>query len=261
VSNYTAGSRKTKDKPQTGDMTVNRMMVIFVAAVVYVVALLLLKKNGTSFETMFVLHALPIVRLVTGLLFAGTVIWNVVNRKRGVDESGWFFGTIHAVIAAFILFISAMLYSYVGNSGIVTGVIALTVAAFVYCFYQREFFAYTIFTLIGTLALYGVKSGWSANIFKFIASIVLIAVAFILPILTIVFATKAKKNGGVLKLGKSKFNIMKPDGMYAPFYIGSVFMLAAAVVGLVFNSIAFYAIIAFLFLYLVFAIIYTVKMI
>jgi len=263
MSNYTAGSRNTKEKKnqQANDTMVNRMMALFCAAVVYVVGLLLIKKNGGSFEVRFVMHALPIIQLVTGLLFAGMVAFFLVNKKRGVDESAWFINTRHMVVLSFILFASAVLYTYVGNSGMVIGVIALLVAACVYCFYQREFFVYTIFAMAASLGLYGVKGGYSASPVKFVLSIVLSVLAFAAPVIMLIVTAKMKKNGGKLTFGKKTVEIMKKDSTYLPFIIGSVYVLAAAVVGIIFNQIALYTLIAFLFLYLVFAIVYTVKMI
>jgi len=260
LSNNPAKRRKENDQKKN-DTMVNRMMALFVAAVVYVVALLLLKKNGTSFETVFVLHALPIIKLVTGLLFAGMVAFFAVNRKRGVDESEWFINTKHLVVLSFILFASAMLYQYIGNTGVVVCVIALLIAAFVYCFYQREFFTYTVFSLLGALGLYGVKAGYSASAVKFIISIVLIVLAFAVPVLTFIFVNKLKKNNGHLKLKGGDILVIKDKSAYTHLIIGAVYVLAAAVVGLIFNAVALYTLIAFLFLYLVFAIVYTVKMI
>jgi len=262
MSNYTAGSRNVKEKKnqQSNDTMVNRMMALFCAAVVYVVALLLLKKNSV-FEVKFVVNALPIVRLVTGLLFAGTVAFFLTNKKRNVDETAWFVTTKHMVVLSFVLFASSMLYTYVGNSGIVVGVIALLIAVFVYCFYQREFFVYTLFAMAAALGLYGVKGGYSASQVKLVMSVVLTVLAFAAPIILFIVMSKIKKNNGKLKIGKANVEIMKKDSSYLPFWIGAIYVLAAAAVGLIFNQIALYTIIAFLFLYLVFAIVYTVKMI
>ena len=114
--------------------------------------------------------------------------------------------------------------------------------------------------MFGALGLYGVKAGYSASLVKFIVSIIFIAIAFAAPIVTLIFSSKVKKADGHLKLKGKSILLIKDKSAYTHLLIGSIYVLAAAVVGLIFNSIALYTLIAFLFLYLVFAIVYTVKM-
>ena len=261
LSNYSADKRKSVEKSaKNDDLMVNRMMAIFAAALVYIVALLLLKKNGTSVETKFVLNVLPVLKAVTGLLSAAMVAFFLINRKRRVDESEWFFTTTHFVIFSFVLFLSAMLYGYIGNKGVVLGVVALLVAAFVYCFYQRDFFLYTLFTIVGALGLYAIRSGYSASIVKYIFIIILKVAAFVLPIVTVIVVRIAQKNDGCIKLFGKKHLLFKPRSLYPVFYIGAAVLLAAAVLSFFINAIALYTLIAFLALYLVIAIVYTVRM-
>ncbi len=261
LSNYSADKRKSVQKSaKNDDRMVNRMMAVFAMALVLIVALLLLKKQGSSVETRFVLHVLPYIKAVTGLLFAGMVAFFLINRGRHTDESGWFFNTTHFVIFSFILFLSALLYSYIGNKGVVLGIVALLVSAFVYCFYQRDFFLYTLFTILGAFGLYAIRSGYSASVLKYVFVIILEVVAFVLPVVTVIVMLIAQKNDGCITLFGKKITLMKPKSLYPVFYIGAAVLLIAAVLSFFINAIALYTLLAFLALYLVIAIVYTVRM-
>lgn len=243
------------------DALVNRMMIMFVLATIAIVALLLLKKSGSSTVNVFVFRVLPWLQIVSGLIFAGAIAYFVVVRKKGIDESIRNFTSGSFLGVSFVMFSVFMLYKLFGSTKVVILIIAALVLAFVYSFYQRDFLWFSIFTLAQSIMLYAVKSVSSASALKNVLIIICKVLSFAIPVIVAVLFIVVLLNKGNLNAGKHKVCIMKPSYMYSPFFVGAGIGLVGTILGILVNGIAIYSILALLAVYLVFAIIYTVKMI
>jgi|GEM_PF-1047213 hypothetical protein len=254
--------RKGKEDIQLkNNAIVNRMMAMFVLATVAVVALLMIKKNGGATERAFVLDWLIYFKIAGGVLLAGAIAFFAFRRKKGVDESLKVFSSTALLIIAIIVFSVFMLYQYFGNTAMVVLVIASLVLSFVYNFYQKDYYYYSIFTVAAVLFMYFLRSGISGIIWKNILYFISCGLIFIVPIGICLILMRVKSNNGKLKLGKNINITMKPSYLYYPFFVGAIIAVIGGLVGLIFASYLIYIMVAQLAAYLLFGIIYTIKMI
>lgn len=235
------------------------MMLAFVVAVVAVVALLMIG-NGGARERTFVYSVLPIARIVSVVLLAGTAAWFCVCRVKKRDESQRVITSTFVFIVALVLCLSMLLYTVIGVTLIIAAVIAVTIAAFVKYFYARDFYWLTILTAVQAACVVGARAAAGQVIWKTIASSVCIGLSFIIPVVVIIFFCIVKKNDGNFKFKGKDHKILKPGYLASPFFITAGLTLVGAVTAIAAPAIAIYAVFALLAAYLVFAIIYTVRM-
>lgn len=254
--------KKSKEEIELKNNTiVNRMMIMFGLATAAVVALLLIKRSGGATERIFVLDWLFYLKIASGILLAGAIVYFAVQKKRNVDESLKMFSSITLLILTVILFSICMLYQYFGNMAMVIIVIGALVLSFVYNFYQRDYFYYSVFTVINVMLMYLVRTGLSRMIWKNILIYTSKVLIFVIPVIVVGVLLYAKVKDGAVKFNGKSYMIMKPSYLYLPFYIGAAIAIIAGVVGLFLGSYVIYLIIAQLAVYLLFGIIYTIKMI
>ncbi|MCL2517361.1 MAG: hypothetical protein FWF15_02245 [Oscillospiraceae bacterium] len=254
--------KKSKvETEQRNNLIINRMMAMFVVATVAVVAVLMLKKNGGRHEVTFVLNVLPILQIISGILFAGATAFFIVRKVNKTDESLIYLSSPTLLILAAALFGSCMLYTTIKNAYVVIGIIGLLVISFVYNFFQRDYFWYSIFqvayiVMILAIKITSVQPLWMQSFMSFSKIFI-----FVLPVLIVIGLLITKKNSGIFKFGKFNVPLMKPRSIYYPFYIGAGAAVASGIISILFANMAIYAIIALFALYLIFGIIYAVKMI
>lgn len=235
---------------------VNRMMAVFVAAVCAVVILLMIG-NGGAIERTFVINVLPVMKIISLVLLAGTFVWYIIDRKSEHEHIRSFSPGVF-VIAAATLTAVMWLYTQLGVIFTVGIIIAVSVSAFVYYFYQRDFFWFTILTIIGAISL--VISRQSLNVW-IVKSVILIAVRAICVISSLGFMAVIlilSKKGRMKLFGREL--TMQNGTQRLPFIIAPVIITAGTAAAFFAASVATYAAFALLALYLVYAIIYTVKM-
>ena len=253
--------KKSKESiQQKNNAIVNRMMAMFILATVAVVVLLMIKRNG-AVERAFVLDWLIYLKIAGGLLLAGAIAFFAFQRKKRVDESLKVFSSATLLIIAILLFAVFMLYQYFSNTAMIVLVIASLVLSFVYNFYQKDYYYYSIFTVTVFLFMYFLRSGVSGMIWKNILFYISCGLIFLVPAAVSALLMYVKSKNGKAKLG-SKINIvMRPSYLYYPFFIGAAVAVVGGVIGLALASYLIYIMIAFLAVYLLFGIIYTIKMI
>lgn len=254
--------KKSKEEIELKSNTiVNRMMVMFGLATAAVVALLLIRRSGGATERIFVLDWLFYLKIASGILLAGAIAYFAVQKKRKVDESLKIFSSTTLLILAAILFSVFMLYQYLGNMAMVIFVIGALVLSFVYNFYQRDYFYFSVFTVVNVILMYFTRAGLSIMVWKNIIIYTSKVLIFVIPLIVAAVLLCAKANDGTVKLKGKSYKLMKPSYLYSPFYIGAAIAIIAGVVGLFLSSYVIYLIIAQLAVYLLFGIIYTIKMI
>jgi len=252
--------KSKEDIQQKNNAIVNRMMAMFILATAAVVILLMIKRNG-GVERAFVLDWLIYLKIASGVLLAGAIAFFAFRRKKRVDESLKIFNSATLLILAIVLFAVFMLYQYFNNTAMIMLVIASLVLSFVYSFYQKDYYYYSIFTVIMFLFMYFLRAGISGIMWRNILYYISCGLIFLIPIAVAVFFMYLKSRNGKLKLG-SKINIvMKPSHLYYPFFVGAAIAVVGGVIGLTLASYLIYIMIALLAVYLLFGIIYTIKMI
>ncbi len=238
---------------------INRLMLFFALAAIAVVALLLINKNVPLYyrEAAVILHVIPWLKIVSVIALAVSAFFWFINRKKsaGDDVVRIFSNTTWMALSAMLVAI-AFSYEYFRIPGAVTIIIAFLVLAFIESIYSKDFFAYSVYTCIGAVLLYVCGKTNTVSVFKNILKYGIKALAIVIPVLVIVIGAMLIKNGG--KIGK--LSLLKPGYKLYPFFITSAVILASAVLSFIFSSLMIYAIIAVFAVYLIMAIVYTVKM-
>lgn len=241
------------------DANVNRMMLVFVIAVAAVVALLMIG-NGGAAERTFVHSVLPILQIVSAVLFAASAVWFGICRAKKKDEGTRVVTSSLVFIVTLTLLLSSLLYTFIGGTMVIAVVIAVTVISFVYYFYPRDFYALSLVTAIMAASVIGAKASAVSAVWRLIVAIAFKVLAFAVPAAVIVVFLILKKNNGTIRVGGKTRTPFKTGYHAYPFYITAAIALAGAVLAIVLPSFAVYAVFAILAAYLVFAIIYTVRM-
>ena len=233
-----------------------RLMLQFVFAVIAVV--LAIKAGNNQIATLK--YVMPPFMLVTGILFALSAVFFSYQKSKNVDESSRFltsafvFGNITSLFAAGVAF-----YIYWDAELVIAALITLTVLYFAHNIYGGNFFAYSLLTAIGFLALRLVKA--DSHIYVFIGRIGIVAANILLIVLPIVAIAL-----GILLIAKNKnytFAGITIGGKKCAvtFFICAAAVIAGAVLLLVSPASTVLADFLLLGSYLVIAVICTVKMI
>lgn len=259
VVNNSKKERKAEEQ-KLNDVAVNRVMILFTLTVVGVVVLNILRNVVGKNEYIFVLNVLPFVQIGTALLVAAAAIWFYLCRKNNVDETYRLFKSSYVLGTAITIFVPALLYKYTHVTGAIVIMVAALVLCYVYNFYPRDFYMYSILTAVGAVLMYAAGLGKAYltlfTIVKIAAGIVAIAVA----IATLAVTLKVRKCNGKLEFFGKKISF-GGSFKYYPFVIGAVILLLGTIVSFVAGAATVYALCAFFAAYLVIAIIYSIKMI
>jgi len=158
------------------------------------------------------------------------------------------------------LFIPILTYKYTRVTGAIVVLIAALVLCYVYNFYTKDFFIYSVLTACGAVLMYAAGLGKAQLTLFTIVKIVAGVLALAIAVVTAVLAFKASKNGGKLSIGKKNISLGK-GFKYYPLFIGSAILFVGTVAALLFGAVTVYALCALFAAYLVIAIIYSIKMI
>ncbi|MDD6799722.1 MAG: hypothetical protein PUE85_04815 [Firmicutes bacterium] len=256
-------NRKKRDE-KTEELLVNRLMLLFVAAIVAVVALLAIKKNGMFAMASFIMNVLPWAILISGLLLAGAAALFIYRRVKHIDDSMKVFSSGVLLFVAAMLFLLFSTYEFVnrtsdGFSVTIAAIIIVTALCFIFSFYSRDFFRYSLFTAVGAALLY--YSRGSVDFASGASRAVVTVLAALLAAAVIVFMLVLRSNGGKISLGGKTITVMARNHKYYPFFIGAGSLLCALAFSAICSSLSIYALFAFAAVYLIIAIIYTVRMI
>lgn len=249
------------DIERRDDFLANRMTVILIAATALIITMLLLKRNNNHFEAQFILYVLPFLRPVLGLAFVAALIYRTTIKIKKTDDSMRFFGSAFMLGIASLLFGLSLIFTYVLVMGSVICLIGATLLYFINCFYQRDFFWFTVITAAGAMLFYIGSLEASSVISKNIVKTAARYLSIILPVIFIIAVVLLKRWGGYIIRGGKRAKIMKQEYNYYPFITSAAITLAGAVAARLFPGAVIYFMIILLIAYLLVAIIYTVKMI
>ncbi len=247
-----------KDR-RNSDLIFNRMVIVLAAAAAVLCGLLYIKRGAISgiskTEVLFVVNVLPILTIAVGVLFAAALVYFIMKRVKRINESDKLL-TSHSLLGmASVLFFVTLFYKSITGVYAIAFIIAAALLYFVYCLYERDFFWCSVVAGAGSFLLLAGRS------VSMLISVGALALAILLSAAVILLFLMIKKNGGKLTVGGKKRTIMKPGYRYTPILVLAAILLAFAVLTLITTSLVLYCILALLAVYLLFGIIYTVKMI
>lgn len=259
-NSYINSKKNKADTVRRDDFLANRMMSLLLTATALIVALLLFKKNNNHFEALFIINILPFFRAGLGLTFIAALVYFIIRRKKQTDESMKFFGSPILLASASVLFGISCMFPYLLVMGTVICLIAAVLLYFVFCFYPRDFFWFSVMTLAGIVLLYASSLDPTSGMVKNIVKTAAKASAIILPTIFIIALWIFRNADGYVMIRGSKVKIMKSGYRYYPFFAAAAVTLIGSV-GARFSLGTVYSVIFLLAVYLLIAIIYTVKMI
>ena len=127
-----------------------RMTIVFALLVIGILALIRVTQTASS--ELWLLDALPVFRIVTGALLAVAVIYSIVCRMKKTDEAKRVLSSAFLCGIAGTIFVAAMFYYPLGASRIIAWFLAAALLFFVYEIYAVDFFLFSVVTVVGAIA-------------------------------------------------------------------------------------------------------------
>jgi len=237
------------------DLVLYKLMVFFCLAIIGVTGVMSIGKSLAA-QAKFLTNVLPILLIVGGLGLAASIVWYAMCRSRHVDESGKIITSANLMGTAIVFFVSCLYNSLSGDVfNVLLFFIVAIVLYFVYHIFKRDFFLCSIAAAAG-FVLIKLSTINQSTAFGFIFSTACGILAIAAPVVFIVFGIFLNANKGVFM--KKKL-IDKGDHIY-PMLIVSGISLVGALVSLLVSGTALYAMVLVLAVYLVFAVVNTVRM-
>ena len=217
-----------------------RMTIVFALLVVGILALIRVTQSASS--ELWLMCALPVFR--------------IVMRAKKTDESKRPLSSAFLCGIAGTLFVAALVCYPLGPSRIIAWFLAAALLFFVYEIYAVDFFLFSVVTVVGAIAASLVGSSAFRG-YEAVVTVAALAAVLIAIVVVSYIAGNLEKNGTAPFVGK---RIIAPAGMRAlNAYIGCGAALLA-VLGVVCFGHALWFIAALAVVYLIFGIIYTVKL-
>lgn len=256
-----AATRKVKRSQQQEELIVTRLMGLFIAATLLIVGLLMIKKNETiAFVTNFN-AILPYIWIALGLLTAAAAAYYIWLRVKKIDDSAKpFSSTIMLLSAAYLFLLSLLFHTFSINTHIIF-VIVTTAFCFIYAFYPRWFFFFSLAAAIGGLGIYCAKYG-ALNLLS-VKSLIIAALrigSFILPVAAAALFFMARKGAAGKPRGR-EFPVLGDGYNSLSVIIGAALLLVGTLFVTIFPQFVFYTLVVYFGAYLISAIVCTVKMI
>ena len=253
--NLAKKEQRIREKEQLSTVITNKMILVFLALVFAIAVLVRVSATGTR-ELGFIL-ALPYIRIGFGILTATALAWYIVCKKRGVNERMRVFSSpLLLGLAASGLFAAVMYTGFGGAFRTILALLAFCMLFFVYQIYAVDFYLCSVAAVVGCLAASVVSSaGFGAwKILVSIAAVLLSALASAACVYVVARLEKERK----FELFGQK--IVRPiHTVPAATYAVAAVSFAAVLAALCFGYLL-YCIAAIAVVYVVVAILYTVKL-
>ena len=258
------GNKNVTEKPAMTreDIAVYRIFTMIAVNVASVYTLWFVQQSGSR-QLSFVTKALPIlVWIFAGLTLAafGAILFFGFGGK----QSPFKVITLDYIFAvSLVAFFVCLLYKQMDPKYLILASILVSIPYYIYYFFKRSFFLYSVYSvfaiilsrlfLVTEFAKLG-EFGELLEIFSMILGI-LVPLAVILSVIV-----SAKKNGTLVILGRS-VALYNGKRDYVAFTLLSVVLLAEAILSLALPAAFPYFILPLAAMFLLFAIIYAIKMI
>lgn len=243
---------RIREKELLSSVITNKMIIVFLALVF---AIAFLMKVGSPAMLGGFLAALPYVQLGFAVLTAAALVWYIVCKKRGVDEKRRVLSSpLLLGLCASGLFVSLVFYGFGDPFKVILALLALTLLFFVYQVFDVDFYLASVAVVASALAqaIFGAAFGFWQIPVSVLAALVALAAAVLAVTVTLTLARAGKMVLFGKKLRRPMHTV--PAAIVA-VAAASVVTLAAALFLPLLWCIAALAVV-----YLIVAIIYTVKL-
>lgn len=251
--NVTKKADRIREKEQLSSVVTNKMIIVFLALVF---AIAFLMRAGSASMLAGFLAALPYIRIVCAVLSAAALAWYLVCVKRGVEEKRRVLSSpLLLGLSASALFVSLTFRGFGDPFRVILALLALTLLFFVYQVYGVDFYLCSVAVVACCLAAVTAHSDFGAWQIPAVVFAVLIAAAA--AFLAIYVTVRLARDGKLTLLGRKLRRPMRtvPAAVCVATAVAVLGLAAALLVGHLLYCIAVIAVV-----YLVVAIIYTVKL-
>lgn len=244
---------KKEENIRKSDTVANRLYVLFFAALALVFAII---KVGNSIDLLlkYTYELKPFFLIGAGVLLILAIVYRFICYKKEKDERFITFSSSYLLLIATSIFCIVALFGSVLSRDLLALVIIGSVLFFIYNIYEREFFWYSLYTAVGYL-IFDVKFSSSLSLPR----ILVCAGAIVLSVAVIIAVASAKHKRGMLVLFGKNAGTVSKKGVYA-FLITSALVIAAMILSLFIAGISSYSMMLLFVSYMVFAVVYTLKM-
>lgn len=243
---------RIREKEYLSSVITNKMIIVFLALVF---AIAFLMKVGSASMLGGFLAVLPYIQLGFTVLTAAALVWYIVCRKRGVDEKRRVLSSpLLLGLCASGLFVALVFYGFGDPFKVILSLLALTLLFFVYQVFGVDFYLASVAAVSSAIAqaIFGASFGmWQIPV-SVLAALIALAAS-----VSAVYVTLTLQRDGKLRLFGKKLRRPAYTVPAAIVTVSAVSVLGMAA-ALLFPLL--YCIAAIAFVYLVVAIIYTVKL-
>ena len=245
------------------DLTANRMFAAMGVAFVVLLVLAICRMQSVRIQAAvasFIVEGLFWVRLALGLLSAAAIAVCIVRAKKGTDESGRVFTFTMLAGVIVLFFVASLLFPTVFYTGLMVYFGAAFLLYAIYCIYHNGFFVFSLLMAVGALLIYAASLPSGANrlydVIKIVSKILAIALPIAVGAVTLVLMRKK----GTVNCGGKKVKLLSRDD-YLPLLVAAAALLLGAVLILFFGGLLRPILMLLLAIFLVFTIMYTVKLV
>ncbi len=246
-------------KPKASANDDRYLFVLCAAAVMELLQLLQFRLlNGSGLHTMLgtakVLHILAIASPI--VFVAALVIWLVTKRTKK-----WLAWVTAVFLYLTVSAVCADLWFIKGVKFTAVLIVFLTVLAFIYVIYQRDFFCSCVVIAcgIGALVIYRRSAAWGQVSMR---ALIVFLIGFVLLAAASLVVWKLKKGEGRLRSGENARQLLPKKTEYRLLYATLIIVALALIAALVFGSVAaYFALFVLAVYFFILAVYYTVKLV
>lgn len=253
MKNQNEKTIKKEENRKKSDAAANKLYIMFFAALA--AGFGVFRLGNSMAQLTFMEKIKPFCLIGTGVLLILAIIYKFICHRQGKDERFKTFGSSFLLLLAASLFAVVALFGEILWRDLLILIVIGTVLFFIYNIYEREFFWYSLYTALGYV-IFDLKFGAAFSIPK-----VIVTVAAVLFALAVILATASARSrrGRLVLFGKTVGNVSE-KGAYS-FYATSALIIAGMILALFITGISPYSIAVLFISYMIFAVIYTLRMI
>lgn len=244
------------------DIAVYRLTVMILVNVISIYTLWAVKQSSSR-ELAFVQNTLPVLTYVFAaltLLAFGAILFFGFRGKESpfkVPSLEFIFGV--SLVAFFI----CLLYKQMDSTYLILGSIILSIPYYIYYFYKRSFFLYSVYSAVAIVLSRCFRVTEFARLGSFGAFLEIFSVILgvLIPLAVIASVIAGARRGGTLVILGRSVKLYNGRRDYVAFILLSALLLAEAILSLVLPAAFPYFFLPLAAMFLLFAIIYAIKMI
>ncbi len=245
---------KIKKSENKGADIVYYRLLVGLGVLIAVVFGISLSTRTAEAANSFSLTTVTVLAIIFGVLSLAALVYFVFSRIRNRDEKKSVLSSSYILILILWLTSIFAFYNSMSQRRLTAYIIATAVLYFVYYLFKREFFAFSLYCVLGAAVLVVMSTAGT------MVSIACAVFALAISVAAILIALADRKAPLTLKIGSSKVAVTNGSFKVYPFCIAAGILLAGAILSLFAMGTEFYSLIVLFVYYLVFTVINTVNM-